>query len=80
MSKVSNAQKRFRQGRITHKKLRSIISKEQDALLTIQENLLPNMQKTLNKIAALPNEPEHIHGEHCNHSEEIIPNNKIETT
>jgi hypothetical protein len=61
MSKLTNAKKRFRQGRITHKQLAAIMTKE-------REEILANMKTIVDRVEARQSE-EHIHGEHCNHPE-----------
>ncbi len=52
MSKLSNAKKRFRQGRITRKQLQSIANKE-------REEILANMKTIVDRVQARQKEEEH---------------------
>jgi hypothetical protein len=55
-SKIRNAQKRFRQGRITYKKLQSIVQAcRQEAMVLVSKEVAEQKQ-------------EHIHTEDCDHT------------
>jgi hypothetical protein len=63
-NKIANAQRRFRQGRITYERLQSLVQTyKQDAhfLLTKNANDL-NVKKP----------EEHIHGENCSHHDDDV--------
>lgn len=51
-NKIKNAKKLFRQGRITYKKLKTIVGL----------NFKPNEENLTEELAN-----EHVHGENCNH-------------
>lgn len=61
MSKLKNARRRFRQGRITFKKLKDIAGKELTALTQEIKDIGAQMEKHA-----------HIHGPDCHHDEVVI--------